>query len=188
MTLGQEPTNSGWPAPAPAPAAPPAPPPVLGKRWYQRKLFWAATIVAIIVISVVASDAKHKANGTKGTFDTEGLITMQSAEVGQYPLFLDNLASAANAGSVGDSGACTAAQAAVSGMTEHAGSWPRSVKDPWVQAQAELQTGVDACIENNGSAMVAAWNLGSTDLNAAVAAYKALDDCRPNSDLGLDCG
>ena len=157
-------------------------------QWYQRKLFWLAALVAIVVISVVASDAKNKGDGTQGTFDTEGLIIMQSAETGLYPLFLDNLADATHAGSVGENGSCTAAQAAVSGMTEHAGSWPGTVKDPWVKAQAELQTGVDACVKGDGAAMVAAWNLGSADLNAAVAAYKALGDCRPNSDLGLDCG
>ena len=188
MTMGPDPANSGWPPPPPPPPMPPVPPPAVGRRWYRRKLFWAAAVVAIIVISVVASDAKHQANGTKGTFDTEALITMQAAETGQYPLFLDNLADATNAGSVGDGGSCTGAQAAVSGMTDHAGGWPSTVKDPWVKAQAELQTGVDACIKGDGAAMVAAWNLGSTDLSAAVAAYEALDDCRPNSDLGLDCG
>lgn len=192
MTLGPEPTNPGWPAPASAPPPPPGRMPApatghAGKQWYQRKLFWLAALVAIVVISVVASDARHRANGTKGSFDTEGLITMQAAEIGQYPLFLDNLADPTNAGSVGDSGSCTTAQAAVSGMTDHAGGWPSTVKDPWVKAQAELQTGVDACIKGDGAAMVAAWNLGSADLNAAVAAYKALGDCRP-SGLGLDCG
>ena len=61
------------------------------------------------------------------------------------------------------------------------------VAGPWIKARAELQTGVDACINGDDVAMVAAWNLGTADLNAAVAAYKALGDCRPNG-LGLDCG